>query len=991
MGSYVGRADERARLHAALAEATARHRVGAADASPMVVLLSGEGGIGKTRLVAEVLSELADPQLLVARSAAFQTDDVVPLVPVAALTRDVARQLPSDEADDLVAPVRSTLARLLPELGPVEVGDESRPADVLPWLLTRLASTRAVLLVIDDVQWADASTLDFLARIPRQVRGALALLVVVRTDQVTSPNVSRALVDLARQPGAVEVELAPLDVVDSDDVVRSLGGDRLDAATRRQIVTRAEGNPLYLEALTVSALAGGDLPGRLVEALLAPVRALSQPARDLVHAAAVWGSPARPDELAELAGFDRAGPAPPWREARDAGVLVEIDDAIDVRHPLIRQAVLDDLTLAERAELQRDAVALLRRRLEDGSATPRDTAALAWLLESVGDSTEAAVAFVRAGESAAAVSYGESATLEGRALELWSEPAAAELSMTRLDLLERAAGHAAAAGDVPRAVAWAREARELWAASVDADPLVGSRLAHLHATCAEWEYDEADVIRAYEDAIALAEPRGASPELARALTALARHRLSLDENEVAASLAEQARAVADECGARDERALALAVVGGALAHLGRVDEARRALDEGLRALQPEMSDYERRTAWVVLRQVYLEWIAGDPVGAAATTLEFAHDLDGRHVASRYPALARANAAEFLVWAGEIDRANDVIAQVRREIAMGGIEWSIVHGSMLITECEIALRRGDYATADAILLESLTLWEARGLRPYDYHDLWRLAELRAMEGDIEAARGFIGEGLDNALLADTAEEVSGLVRSGVLVEGVAVRGGGRPDRERVTVLLDRASALESAGGCPPGGLPAAEIATARAEASLVAGQDDPRLWAAAVDAWSGASVPWWTSWCQVREAEALVAERGARAEASDLLDVATRTAARLGARPVLDLAADLARRAGLRVVDAPAIPRPRPSPESTPNEGDARWAVLTPREHEIVLMLAGGKSNRDIARSLFISEKTVSVHVSNVLAKWQVRSRLEVAAVVHRIGVPDRSA
>ena len=93
---------------------------------------------------------------------------------------------------------------------------------------------------------------------------------------------------------------------------RSLGGDRLDAATRRQIVMRAEGNPLYLEALTVSALAGGDLPGRLVEALLAPVRALSQPARDLVNAAAVWGSPARPDELAELAGLLDA------REVRDA-------------------------------------------------------------------------------------------------------------------------------------------------------------------------------------------------------------------------------------------------------------------------------------------------------------------------------------------------------------------------------------------------------------------------------------------------------------------------------------------------------------------------------------------------------------------------------------------------------------------------------------------------------------------------------------------------
>jgi len=992
MADYVGRSDERARLHDALATATARHRVGAVDATPTVVLLSGEGGIGKTRLVSEVIADLADPQLLVARSAAFQTDDVVPLVPVAALTRDVARQLPPAEADDLVAPVRSTLARLLPELGPVEPGDESRPADVLPWLLTRLAATRAVLLVIDDVQWADASTLDFLVRIPRQVRGALALLVVSRTDQVGAPFVARALVDLARQPGAVEIALAPLDVVASDAVIRSLGGDALSAATRRQISARAEGNPLYLEALTVSALAGGDLPGRLVEALLDPVRSLSDPARDLVRAAAVWGAPAQPGELAALARLDVDGRTQPWREARDAGVLVEMGDSIDVRHPLIRQAVLDDLTLAERAVLQRDAVALLRGRVADGTATPRDAAALAWLLAAVGDRTEAAVAFVRAGETAASVSYSESATLEGRALELWDDAAAAELGITHLDLLERAAGHAASAGDVPRAVSWAREARETWAVSEVPDPLVGSRLALLHATCAEWEYDETDVIRAYEDAIALAEPLGSTPELARALTALARHRLSLDENAGAAELAERARVVADECDARDEKALALAVVGGALAHLGRVDEARTALEDGLDALRPDMTDYERRAAWVVLRQVYLQWIAGDPRGAATTTLEYAHDLDGRHVASRYPALARANAAEFLVWAGEMERAAEIVEQVRREIAMGGIEWSIVHGSMLITESEIALRTGDLVAADSILRESLALWEARGLRPYDYHDLWRLAELRALQGDVDAARGFVGEGLDNALLADTAEEVSGLVRSGVLVEGTAARSGGRADHDRVTLLLDRAAALEGSGGCVPGSLPAAEVATARAEATRIAGQDDPREWSGAALAWSMAGVPWWTAWCQVREAEALVAERGARAEASERLDVAVATATRLGAGPVLDLAADLARRAGLRIAEAPSIPRPRTSPEPVRSaERDDRWSMLTRREHEIVLLLAEGQSNRDIARALFISEKTVSVHVSNVLAKWQVRSRLEVAAVVHRIGVPDDDA
>ena len=989
MGTYVGRADERARLRAVLGAATSASRVGSPDAVPTVVLLSGDGGIGKTRLVAEVLDLVSAPHLLVARSAAFQTDDVVPLVPVAALVRDAARQLTVEEGDDLVAPVRATLARLLPELGPVEPGGESRPADVLPWLLTRLAATRAVLLVIDDVQWADASTLDFLARVPRQVRGALAMLVVSRTEQLVAPRVSRALIDLARQPGALEIALEPLDVVDSDAMIRDLGGSGLDSATRRRIAARAEGNPLFLEALTVAALSGSDLPGRLVEALLAPVRELPSDARALVRAAAVWGAPARPDAVAELARLDDdAGGPDPWRAARDAGLLIESGDLIDVRHPLIRQAVLDDLTVAERRRLQRDAVDLLRRRITDGRGTPRDPAALAWLLESVGDPTGAAVAFVRAAEVAVAVSYGESATLEGRALDLWNDEVSAELGISRLDLLERAATHAASWGDVPRAVGWAREARDLWAIDNDPDPLLGSRLAHLHATCAEWEYDEDDVIRAYEDAIALAEPCGPSPELARALTALARHQLSLDQNEDAASLAHRARGVAQECGARDEQALALAVVGGALAHLGRVDEARPALEAGLEALRPEMTDFERRTAWVVLRQVYLQWIAGDPIGAADTTLAFALELDARHVASRYPALARANAAEFLVWAGEFERAVAVVEDVRRRIAMGGIEWSIVHGSMLITECEIALRRGDYDIADALLMESLTLWEQRGLRPYDYHDLWRLAELRALQGDITAARSFIGEGLHHALAADTAEEVSGLVRAGVLVEGAASRGGGRPDVDRVRLLLDRAERLTDAGGCVPGSLPAAEIATARAEATRIAGHDDPRAWSGARQAWTDAGVPWWTVWCQVREAEALVAERGARGEATAQLEAAVELATGLGARPLLDLAADLGRRAGLRLTDRPdaVIPPPRTAVGAgVASDGESAWTMLTPREREIARLIGEGQSNRGIATTLFISEKTVSVHVSHVLAKWELRSRLEIAAVVHRLG------
>jgi DNA-binding CsgD family transcriptional regulator len=174
---------------------------------------------------------------------------------------------------------------------------------------------------------------------------------------------------------------------------------------------------------------------------------------------------------------------------------------------------------------------------------------------------------------------------------------------------------------------------------------------------------------------------------------------------------------------------------------------------------------------------------------------------------------------------------------------------------------------------------------------------------------------------------------------------------------------------------------------------VAGYESVQLWDDAAHAWAGAGVPWWTVWCQVRQAEALVAARGARTEAARLLGLARPAAERLDATPLLEMVADLERRAGLVAAASTAaddvvggIPVQPSGPAGS--LGDQTWQSLTAREREVVGLVAAGRSNRQIARELFISEKTASVHVSNVLAKWGLRSRLEIAAVAHRLGVGD---
>ena len=991
MVAFVGRGPECARLEAALARALAADA--GDDRPPPVVLVSGEAGVGKSRLVEEVLHRL-DPEVLVGRGAAFSSDDVVPLVPVAALLRDLLRRLPPELADEVVAPVRPTLARLLPELGAAELPDGTRPADVVPWLLSRLATHRPVVLVVDDVQWADASTLDLVARIPRQVLGRFALVLVRRNEQRPSDRVSRVLVDLVRQRGALEIRLAPL----PDDASARLVRDAVDGAVpldgQRRIIERARGNPLFLEALARSARDDGALPELLVEALLGPLRDLSGEAQSLCHAAAVWGAPARPAVLASLASLDLDGSDRPWREARDAGVLVDVGERVDVRHPLLREALLDDLTVVRRTRLTGDAAALLGERIAAGEASVRDHASMAAILERLGRTRAAAVAYVRAAEVTSAVSYAEAAAQELRALALWDDAAEAEAGLSRRALVAQLAEHLHSAGETQAAIVRAQEALGLWRLEPDGDPRTGSELAGLVATCGEWELDERDVQAALDESIALAERSGSPRALARALVGAARHSMSLDLNVPALALAQRGRDAAVAAGDPEQEAAALAVLGGSLGQLGRIDEAFVALGRALELLDDTMVDVERRRAWIDLRMAFLRWLAGDPAGAADEIEARALGLLGHRVAVTYPWIALATAAELHVWAGAHDRAESAAGRVREALEGGGLDFSLIRSILAASEAELALRRGDLEAASGLLEQNLALWEQKGLRDTDFHDLLRLAECRMLQGDLVAARSLVGEALPGVLDSDSAEEISVLARMGALVEGAVARSGGRPDVERVGVLLERADALEAGGGAAPGGLPAAEIALARAEAARSRGHETVQLWETAVAAWRAAGVPWWRAWCEVRQAEALVAARGARADAGRVLESSRTTAAQLDALPLQQLIADLDRRAGL----APAAPReapaassgtiPRQAAPAAASLGGQSWEVLTAREREVVALVAAGRSNRQIATELFISEKTASVHVSNVLAKWGLRSRLEMAAVAHRLGAVE---
>jgi DNA-binding CsgD family transcriptional regulator len=171
-------------------------------------------------------------------------------------------------------------------------------------------------------------------------------------------------------------------------------------------------------------------------------------------------------------------------------------------------------------------------------------------------------------------------------------------------------------------------------------------------------------------------------------------------------------------------------------------------------------------------------------------------------------------------------------------------------------------------------------------------------------------------------------------------------------------------------------------TGEAELSRLEGQSDPERWAAAATGWEELSQPYPAAYARWRQAEALLARRGSRAEATGALRRAHRTVERLGAAPLRHEVEDLARRARVDLAE------PRPEAEPAPAR-PAEPFGLTPREREVLVLLADGRTNSQIAMALFISVKTVGIHVSNILAKLGVTSRVEAAAVAHRGGLVDQ--
>ncbi|MEW2353643.1 AAA family ATPase [Spirillospora sp. NPDC029432] len=388
-GGFVGRGAQLARIEEALRAAE--------SGAPRFVVVGGDGGAGKTRLLEHAASRFEDSGVRVLRGACVELGEGgLPFVPFTGMLRELG-------VDGL-----SSLA-----------GDRASMFDTFAGLLERLGAERTTLLVIDDLQWAGGSTRDLLGFLARALRSArILVLVAVRTDALHGGHPLRSfLAELQRLPHVVRLDLPRFDRAETAELIAAVLGERAPEELTDRVFRSSGGNPLFAEELVRTQ--GTELPESLRDLLLSRFTSLPETTRDAVREASVGGPVVSHELLAEVTRLPEDDLLAALRTARDAQVLVAREDGYAFRHALLREAIAGDLLPAERTRMH-------RRYAEALDADPaltlpdRFAAEVAFHWYEAGDAERALPALLTAADAAAAVyAHAEECRLLVRALDLW--------------------------------------------------------------------------------------------------------------------------------------------------------------------------------------------------------------------------------------------------------------------------------------------------------------------------------------------------------------------------------------------------------------------------------------------------------------------------------------------------------------------------------------------------------------------------------------------
>ncbi|MBV9000858.1 MAG: AAA family ATPase [Solirubrobacterales bacterium] len=967
-----------------------------AEQRPVVVLLGGESGVGKTRLVREFERRVSEEdEVLVLRGEAVEeADGELPYAPLIGALRPLVRGR-NPAFDALSRGTRAQLAALLPgideEPAVTERNDPSaqlRLFEGLLELIDVLSGERPVVLALEDVHWADRSTrtfVDFLARSLRSER--VMLLLSYRTDELHRRHPLRSLLaELERLDRVQRIELDGFDRVELAEALADILGEVPSEQLVERLYARSEGNPLYTEELLAAGLDGrGAAPQSLRDAFMLRIERLSPDAQAAARAIAA-GRALDEATISVVTGIEPGALHQALREAVAEQVLVAKDDGrLSFRHALLREALYDDLLPGERSELH----LALARAFEDRADAEDDRgleliSAIAHHYATAGDQPAALRATVQAALAAREVhAYGDAAELAERALELWPRvpDAASMIPLDHVELLCLAASAHRGAGGGGRAETLLQHALG------ELDPASDSRRYSAlldDLSRIQWRLNRStEAAETAERALALLPADEISPERASLLAWRARtrhlrgrYREALKEGGVAL---EAARAAGDR---RSESEI-LNTMGMSQIMLGDVDEGVSCLRQAIEIAREDDDLISMYGAYSNLAEALS--LAGRSREGLATAKEGVDAVAAR--GARIPDWLLLTASDLSFETGDWRAARKYLDRA----ASHPMGTQLIF--RLLREVELGLGVGEEEQAVG-RLEKLEPLVARSSEPQWIGAFGTLkAECLRRRRDLTGARAAVAKALDRIeICTDDVMRIARVTAAGIRVEAdiaqraldLRERADERDALARARIHMQRLRAAAKEGGP----VESAWKAVGAAELARARGKSDPKLWADAAREWEELARPFQRAMALWRATEAHI-DADDRSAAAETGQAALEVARQLGALWLVEELTTLAQRARLKLGPAAggdlAASVAAGDGAGANGDGDGEDPFgLTARERQVLALVAEGATNRQIGAALFMAEKTASVHVSRILSKLGVRSRTQAAAVAHRL-------
>lgn len=916
---------------------------GAREGVPGALLVQGEAGIGKSRLLREFANEIAVTADVHVGWCLDLGASRTPYGPLTGILRSIVTRMGVERVRASVGVGAEALGMLLPELVSTPTDRErtspERLRDAIAALIESAAELAPQVLIVEDLHWADESTLAILSFLLRALnRGRILLLITCRSDDVRRGDaVSRFIGEATRSRLLERLSVSRLGEAAVRELAEQITGRTLSETALGRMQERAEGVPFFIEEL--ACCSEGPLPDSLRDLLLARFDRLGDDARHVVQVVSGAERPLSHPLIVRLAELPEQRLDEAVREAVRSGVIVVVDDDYRFRHALLREAVHDDLLPGERARLHRAYAETLEAQCVGTDSG--DAAALAYHWQLAQDDRRALIAAAHAMRHAKArYAFASAARFGELVLELWPRvsDAAEAAGIERLDLLLMLGSILRNAGDGERALAVVNMALgEVESTKVD---------RRLHARLLRdkayymMNLGRPGSIPLLEESLAVLGDHAEDDRLrATILNTLASRHMIAGRLDRSLALAIEAGELARRAGSDDEASIAANVRASSYAHAGRLEEAFREYELARSLGRGSTAELKYRVNFsdlLALLGRYREAVELAGEGLARSRTYGVERTSG--------SVMTQNMAVPLLELGETERVEEMLA---RELAQSTLRVFRMYTTM--TRVRLLSWRGRHDEAAELLEESLPAFRETGTveRQIWYDTVVMQVSVAESAGDLRGA-------LD-AILGMLADEGPALLHQRRLL----LQSG--------WIIADLRAAGEDVGAA------VASIRTAWAAQSDEL-RDSP--WSEILEALlaptvegltlaltlsDGDDVPVTFRAVTRLELARLRVREGDRSSAATALGEAAQIAERLGHAQLRASVAAFSAAAGL-------------SASADASEADP----LTARERQVLELIAEGLSNRQIGERLFISVKTVSVHVSAVLRKLGVSTRTEAA-------------